>query len=103
MIKLVGLSISGIPDECLSARHPRNIASIRTRTALRAEITQDDHSFLTLLDGATFNRGDELVFRVKAACLAGKSETLLASDLSHGPARRQIAFQDTELSKKKSI
>jgi hypothetical protein len=96
MIKLVGLSISGIPANLCPVSGEATLRGLilRTWATLRTEVSKDNHRFFALLDGATLNGSCELIFAVERSCLASEAETLFPCDLCNGPARRQIAFQN---------
>ena len=68
----------------------------RTRTALRAQVAQDDDRLFALLDGPALDRVNEVLLVIEHARFSGELEALLAGDFSNSTARCEIALQDTE-------
>ena len=60
------------------------------RPAFRAFIANDDH--IALGYAPFFQRLEHLFLRVIDPGRAGKGQALLARDLGHGPARREVAL-----------
>ena len=73
---------------------PHETGSGRTGTTLGAEITEDDDGLLALLEGATLDGCDEIIFGVEGAGFSSEGKALLARDLRDGAARREVALED---------
>ena len=104
MIKLVGLSISGMPGAKWFGQSAAKVAvrhravkrgGKRTGTALRAEVAEDGNGLLALLERPIFDGLDKFIFRVEGARLACEAETLLACDLGDRTTWREAAPQNT--------
>ena len=97
MIRLVGLSISGMPGLRLARPLPPpqiHGDEKRTGPALRSEIPENDDRLLALLDRAALDRTDKVILGVKGTCFTSETEALFSSDLRDGAPRRQVSFQD---------
>ncbi|KAK1526013.1 uncharacterized protein CCOS01_08431 [Colletotrichum costaricense] len=68
--------------------------------ALGPFVADDDDRLLALLDLAALQGGDEAVLLVEDARLAREDEALLAGDLAHGAAGRELAAQDLDVARR---
>lgn len=87
MMRLVGLSISGMPARGLVAR-TGGMREGRTGATLGAEVPQNHNGLLTALDRPALDRREKVLLRVERARLASETEALLARYLRDGTARR---------------
>ena len=104
MIKLVGLSISGMPGAKWFGQSAAKVAvrhravkrgGKRTGTSLRAKVAEDGNGLLALLERPVFDGLDEFIFGVEGSRLAGEAEPLLACDLGNRTTRREATPQNT--------
>jgi hypothetical protein len=93
IIKLVGLSISGIPGGAILVSDEYKFVICKyTGTALWTKVSQDSDRLFPLLDGTALDSFDEFVFRVERASFPCKSEPLLACNFSNSTSRGKVAF-----------
>jgi hypothetical protein len=97
IIKLVGLSISGIP-----IRIHQNINFIQnqhhqmhTRSTLRSQIPQHNNSLLSLFNLASFDGVYEFLFAVEYACFSCEGETFFTRYFGYCAAWGEVAAEDS--------